>query len=121
MEEKITKQSEAFYFVSAIKVLKGQLIMTNERLLYSGIQERLKVNHGKLGNVLRDNIEKKMGYDNLPVEEIFDIPLKDASAELKRAGLSKRLVVTDHRDGKSYKLTINKKAERNEWPEMING
>ena len=118
MDEKILKQSEAQYFKSVTKVLKGQLTMTTDRIRYSGIQDRAQFDHGAVGNIIRDKMESAMGYDNLPEELIFDIPLKDVKHELKRFGLSKRLVIID-KDGNEYKLAIHPKAERNSWPEAI--
>ncbi|MCG8573635.1 MAG: hypothetical protein MI810_02030 [Flavobacteriales bacterium] len=120
MEEQIIKQSEASYFKSATKVLKGYVTLTEKRIIYSGIQERAQMNHGVVGNVIRDKMEKAMGYGNEQEELIFDLPLAQVEAELKRYGLSKRLLIRDS-DGKEFKLTIwGKKAERESWPGAIN-
>lgn len=118
MEEKIVKESQASYFKSATHVMTGALIMTSDSIRYSGTQDRLKMDHGALGNKVRDKLEAKMGYDNPEEQFIFDIPLADFQYELKRFGLSKRLIITD-KEGTVFKLTIPNKAERNEWPEAI--
>jgi hypothetical protein len=117
MEEQEIKRSEAMYFKSAAVVLKGQLIMTNKRISYAGTQERLQMNHGAVGNIIRDKIEDKLGYSNLQEEAIFSIPLLEVKSGMKRFGFSKRLVLTDI-SGNEYKLTI-KKSERDEWPAAI--
>jgi hypothetical protein len=119
MEEKFIKQSEAMYFKSSTKVLKGNLTLTDKRITYAGIHERLKVNHGVLGNVVRDKLEKKMGYDNPQEELIFDIPISEAVPSLRKYGFSKRLIITD-KEGTEFKLTLYTKAERAEWPVAIN-
>jgi len=118
MEEKIIKESKAIYFVSAVKALEGYLIMTNKRIMYSGTQLRTQFDHGVVGNVVRDKMEKAMGYDNPKEEYIFDIPVSEVSQSLKRFGFSKRLLLTD-KEGNQYKLTIYSKTEREEWPEAI--
>lgn len=119
MEEKIVKQVKAQYFKSATKVLLGDLTLTNQRITYSGIEQRIKQNHGVVGNVIRDKMEKAMGYDDLQEEHIFDIPLSEAESYLKRFGLSKRLVIAD-KSGTEFKLILEaKKAERDEWPNTI--
>ena len=117
MEEQVIKQSEAMYFKSATVVLKGQLIMTDKRLSYSGIQDRMQMNHGAIGNIVRDKLEEKMGYNDLPEHVIFDLPLIEVTPSLKRFGFSKRLVINDI-EGNEYKLTIAKK-ERDGWLDAI--
>lgn len=117
MEEQIIKESEAQYFKSATVVLKGSLILTSQRVMYSGTQERIKMNHGVVGNVIRDKVESSMGYDNPAEQAIFDIPISEVAHGLKRFGLSKRLVLTDA-DGNEFKLVL-KKSEREEWPDAI--
>jgi hypothetical protein len=117
MEQQIIKQSEAMYFKSATVVLKGQLIMTDKRISYTGTQDRLQMNHGAVGNIIRDKLEEKMGYNDLPEETIFDLPVIEVTPSLKRFGFSKRLVITDV-EGNEFKLTI-KKSERDEWPNAI--
>lgn len=117
MEEKILKESEASYFKSATNVLNGFLVLTNKRLIYSGTRQRVRLNHGAAGNILRDKMEKAMGYDNPQEEHIFDIPVAEVKHGFKRFGLSKRLVLTDS-NGNEYKLML-KKSERNEWPDAI--
>jgi hypothetical protein len=118
MEEKIIKQTEAMYFKSATKVLKGNLVLTDKRIMYSGKIDRLQVDQGVLGNIVRDKVEKKMGYANPEEEQIFDIPISEVQHALKKYGFSKRLVITD-KEGAEFKLTIAKKAERAEWPIAI--
>ncbi len=118
MEETILRQSQAGYFQSAVKVLLGDVVLTNKRVFYSGTQERVKLNHGAVGNIIRDKMESAMGYDNLQEDLIFDIPLSEVSASLKRFGLSKRLLLTDA-NGKQFSLQINNKADRNEWVEAV--
>jgi hypothetical protein len=118
MEDTIIMTSEALYFRSVTEVLKGDLVLTNKRITYSGIQERLQTNHGLVGNAVKDKLEKKLGYDNLPEHQIFDIALDQMKYELKRFGLSKRLIITD-KNGNIFKMTIQKKSERNEWPNKI--
>ncbi|MDG1477387.1 MAG: hypothetical protein P8Q14_09590 [Vicingaceae bacterium] len=117
MEDQIVKKSEAMYFKSATVVLKGDLIMTDKRISYSGVQDRMQMNHGAVGNIVRDKIEEKMGYNDLPNETIFDLPLIEVTPSLKRFGFSKRLVITDI-EGNDYKLTIDKK-ERDSWLDAI--
>ena len=117
MEEQILKQSQAGYFKSATQVLSGYLTLTNKRVTYSGTQERVKLNHGIVGNVIRDKMEEVMGYADLEEELIFDIPLDEVQHGMKRYGLSKRLVISD-KSGNEYKLTIAKK-EREDWPGAI--
>lgn len=118
MEENIVRESQASYFKSATVVLTEALTLTDNSLRYSGTQDRLQMNHGALGNKLRDKLEEKMGYDNPEEHYIFNIPLSEVNSELKRYGLSKRLVITD-KEGTEFKLTIAQKADRNEWPEAI--
>lgn len=118
MQETILRQSEAGYYPSALKVLLGDIVLTNKRIYYSGTQQRVKMNHGAAGNILRDKLETAMGYDNIREEPVFDIPLSEVTATLKRFGLSKRLLLTD-KSGNHYKLQINNKAARNEWPAAI--
>jgi len=119
VEEQIIKEVEAAYFKSATNMLKGNLTLTNKRIYYSGEQERLKVNHGLIGNVVRDKMESAMGYDKKEEEFIFDIPLGDATAELKRFGLSKRLLIRN-KSGEEFKLMLTaKKDERDSWPGII--
>lgn len=119
MEEKIVKEVKAQYFKSAVNMIEGYLILTNKRILYSGVQARVKFNHGALGNVLRDKMENAMGYGSNEEEAIFDIPLSEVSHRLKRFGFSKRLVISD-RQNNEYKLLLHgKKQERDEWVQVI--
>src|SRR6218665_249819 len=99
-------------------MLNGYLVLTNKRIFYSGSQVRLKVNHGAVGNIIRDKMESALGYDSIEEEHIFDIPLSDVTPSLKRFGFSKRLMLTD-KSGNQFKLMVNSKTERNEWPEVI--
>jgi hypothetical protein len=119
MEEKIIKEAKAQYLKSATHLVEGYLILTNKRIMYSGTQARVKFDHGAIGNVIRDGMEKAMGYDKQEEENIFDIPLSKAGHYFKRFGLSKRLVIHDENNNE-YKLMLNvKKAERDEWPGFI--
>lgn len=119
MEEKVIKEAKAQFFKSATNMIEGFLILTNKRILYSGTQARVKFNHGAVGNIIRDKMEKAMGYDSQEEETIFDIPLSDVDHKFKRFGLSKRLVISDKQNNE-YKLMLNvKKAERDEWPNAI--
>lgn len=119
MEERILKEVKAGYFKSAINMLEGYLILTNERMIYSGTQARVKLNHGAMGNMLRDKMEKSMGYDDLDEETIFDIPLSEVQHSLKRFGLSKRLVLKDKLNNEYSLSLMVKKAERDEWIKAI--
>lgn len=119
MEEQIIKEAKAQYFKSATSMIEGFLILTNKRIVYSGTQARVKFNHGAAGNIIRDKMEKAMGYDTIEEEHIFDIPLSDMNHTFKRFGFSRRLVISD-KDDHEYKLMLNiKKSERDEWPEAI--
>lgn len=117
MEESVLKQSRATYLKSATHLIEGYLVLTEQRLVYSGTQARVQFDHGAVGNVIRDKMEKAMGYDVQKEQIIFDIPLADVTHGLKRYGFSKRLVLTD-KQGNEFKLML-KKSERNEWPEAI--
>ena len=101
-------------------MLEGYLILTNKRILYSGTQARVRFNHGAVGNMLRDQMESAMGYDQQEEEHIFNIPLADVHGELKRFGLSKRLVLKDNLNNEFKLMLYVGKAERNEWPDAIN-
>lgn len=118
MEEKVIKESKGAYFKSATNMLEGYLVLTNERIMFSGTQARVKLNHGLVGNVIRDKMEKGMGYDSPEEELIFDMPISEVEPGLKRFGLSKRLVLKD-KSGNEFKIMINGKAERDEWPGII--
>lgn len=119
MEEQIIKEAKAQYFKSATSMIEGFLILTNKRIVYSGTQARVKFNHGAAGNIIRDKMEKAMGFDTIEEEHIFDIPLSEVNHTFKRFGFSKRLVISD-KDDNEYKLMLNiKKSERDEWPEAI--
>ncbi len=117
MEEKIIRQSEAGYFKSATKLFNGYLILTDTRISFMGEHARIKMNHGALGNIVRDKVEKKMGYDQ-PEQCQIDILLSELKYEVKRFGFTKRLILTD-KDGQVYKTQITKKSERAEWPDLI--
>lgn len=117
MEEQIIKESVANYFKSATNMLEGSLILTNKRLAYSGTQARLKMNHGAMGNIIRDKMEKAMGYDNPEEQYIFDIPINEVNYSLKRFGLSKLFLITDGQNNQ-YKIAL-KKSERDEWSTLI--
>lgn len=119
MEEILIKESKAQYHKSALNMIEGYLILTNKRIVYSGKQARVHFDHGALGNVIRDGMEKAMGYDKQEEESIFDIPLSEVSHSFKRFGLSKRLVITDKNNNEFKLMLIVKKAERDEWPEAI--
>ncbi len=116
MEEKILKQSEAEYFKSATNLIKGYIVMTDQRVIFYGSQSKMKFNHGTVGNLIRDKMEKAMGQDKDNEEFIFNIPKDEVSFGLKRFGFSKRLVVSD-KSGNEYKLTIYNKKDRNSWVE----
>lgn len=118
MEENVIKNTEAAYFKSTTKMFTGNLVLTNNRIVFTGEHARLKMNHGAIGNVIRDKMEKAMGYDT-PEEFLINIPLSELTCELKRFGFSKRLVLWD-KEGTRFNLQINKKSDRNEWPEVIN-
>ncbi len=120
MEEIVIKEAKAQYLKSAINMLEGYLILTNKRILYSGTQARVRFNHGAVGNMLRDQMESAMGYDQQEEEHIFNIPLSDVQGELKRFGLSKRLVLKDNQNNEFKLMLYVGKAERNEWPDAIN-
>lgn len=120
MEEIVIKEAKAQYLKSAINMLEGYLILTNKRILYSGTQARVRFNHGAVGNMLRDQMESAMGYDQQEEEHIFNIPLADVHGELKRFGLSKRLVLKDNLNNEFKLMLYVGKAERNEWPDAIN-
>ncbi len=115
MEEKVIKEAKAGYFKSAINMLEGYLILTNKRIIYSGTQARIKFNHGAVGNIIRDKMEKAMGYDNQEEENIFDIPITEVQHALKRFGLSKRLVLRDKLNNEYSLSLMVKKSERDEW------
>lgn len=119
MEEKVIKEDKAGYFKSAINMLEGYLILTDKRIIYSGTQARIKLNHGAAGNILRDKMEKAMGYDNLEEENVFDIPISEVQHTLKRFGLSKRLVLKDKLNNEYSLSLMVKKAERDEWMKAI--
>jgi hypothetical protein len=119
MEEVVLKEAKAQFFKSATNMIEGYLILTNKRIVYSGTQARVKFNHGAMGNVIRDQMEKAMGYDHQEEQTIFDIPLAEVSHGFKRFGLSKRLVISDAQQNE-YKLMLNiAKSERDEWPAAI--
>lgn len=117
MEEKIIKTSQAAYFQSVTKMFNGDLILTSTRILFQGEHARIKFDHGVAGNIIRDKMEKAMGYDQ-PEELVFEIPVEEAGYELRRFGFSKRLVLKD-KAGKEYSIQIGKKTERDEWPAAI--
>lgn len=119
MEEKVIKEAQAQYLKSAVNLIDGFLILTNKRIFYSGSQARVKLNHGALGNVVRDKMEQAMGYDTQEEENIFDIPLTDVNHAFKRFGLSKRLVITDKQNIEYKLMLMVKKAERDEWTKAI--
>jgi hypothetical protein len=119
MDEILIKEAPAQYYKSVTSLIQGFLILTNKRIFYSGTQARVKFDHGAVGNILRDKMEKAMGYDTQEEEYIFDIPLADAGHSFKRFGLSKRLVITD-KNNNEYKLMLTVgKAERDTWPAAI--
>jgi len=117
MEEKIVKSSQAAYFQSALKMFNGNLILTDKRILFQGEHARVKFDHGAVGNIIRDKMEKAMGYDE-PEEFVFEIPVAEAQHELRRFGFSKRLILKN-KSGQEYNIQINKKTERDEWPAAI--
>lgn len=118
MEEKVVKEAKAQYY-KLTKMIEGYLILTNKRILFSGTQARVKFNHGAVGNIIRDKMEKAMGYGNQEEETVFDIPLSEVNHKFKRFGFSKRLVIID-KQNTEYKLMLNvKKSERDEWPMAI--
>jgi len=117
MEEKIIKSSQAAYFQSVAKMFNGNLILTDKRILFQGEHARIKFDHGAVGNIIRDKMEKAMGYDE-PEEFVFEIPVAEAQQELRRFGFSKRLILKD-RTGHEFSIQIGKKAERDEWPAAI--
>ena len=115
MEEKVIKEAKAGYFKSAINMLEGYLILTNKRIIYSGTQARIKFDHGAVGNIIRDKMEKAMGYDKQEEENIFDIPIAEVQHSLKRFGFSKRLILKDNQNNEYSLSLMVKKAERDEW------
>jgi hypothetical protein len=117
MEEQIIKEGEAHYFKSATHLVEGSLVLTNKRLIYSGTQARVQLNHGALGNIIRDKMETAMGYDNPEEQHIFDIPINEVNHSLKRFGLSKLFLITDGQNNQ-YKVAV-KKSERDEWSNSI--
>lgn len=117
MEEKILHKSEVAYFQSATKMFTGDLILTDARVYFIGEHARIKMNHGVVGNKIRDKMEKAMGYDT-PEESMINIPLTEIRHELKRFGLSKRLILED-KEGQKFKIQINNKADRDSWPSAI--
>jgi hypothetical protein len=119
MEEIVIKEAQAQYLKSAVKLIDGYLILTNKRILYSGTQARVKFDHGAVGNIVRDKMEKAMGYDNNEEENIFDIPLSDLNHKIERYGFSKRLVISDKQNVEYKLMLMVKKAERDEWPNAI--
>jgi hypothetical protein len=119
MDEIVLKEVKASYLKTATNMLEGYLVLTNKRIFYSGTQARIRMNHGAIGNVIRDKMETAMGYDNPEEEHLFDIPLGQLNCSLKRYGLSKRVVLSDHQ-GNEFKLMVyEKKAERDQWPVII--
>lgn len=119
MEEKVIKEAQAGYFKSAINMLEGYLILTNKRIIYSGTQARVKFDHGAMGNIIRDKMEKAMGYDKQEEENVFDIPITEVQHTLKRFGFSKRLVLRDNHNNEFSLSLMVKKSERDEWPAAI--
>lgn len=117
MEEVILKSSDAAYFKSATKMFTGQLVLTNRRILFNGEHARLKFDHGAIGNILRDKMEKAMGYDEAE-QFVFEMQIGEAKHELRRFGFSKRLILHDPQ-GQKYNIQINSKKERNGWPDAI--
>ena len=117
MEEKILKESDGQYFQTASKLLEGKLVLTNKRVLFSGVLHRSQLNHGVVGNVIKDKLEKKMGYSNTDDQLVFSIPLNDASVTMK-GGMFKKLIFSD-KQGNSWKIINVKKAERVEWPSNV--
>jgi|GEM_PF-1588115 len=118
MSETILKRTEADYQASLTKVLKGDLILTRERLMYAGEQQRMQFDHGVIGNAIQDKMKAMAGHDQATVEHVFNLPVADVSARLKRYGFSKRLVITDA-EGTEYRLFIWDKKERNAWVQAI--
>lgn len=118
MEENIIKESEAIYLESSVKMFKGNLVLTDQRIIFTGEHERIKLNHGILGNVVRDKLEKKMGYDK-PEESVFDLSLSGIDCALKKFLFAKNIIITD-KTGKTYKVQIVKKADTEDWVEAIN-
>lgn len=117
MEEIVLKESDGQYFQSASKLLEGKLILTNKRVLFSGVLHRSQMSHGLVGNVIKDQLEKKMGYADTDEKQVFSIPLKDAKVEMK-GGMFKKLIFSDA-SGNSWKVINVKKAERVEWPSNV--
>lgn len=119
MEEKIIRETEAFYFESALKLIEGYLVLTNKRIFYSGKQMKVKFNHGAIGNIVRDKMAEAMGYGEPEEEHIFEFPLAEITPSLKRQGFGKRLVITD-KNNHEFKLTLRvPKAELNQWVSYI--
>ena len=119
MEEIVIKEAQAQYLKSAVKLIDGYLILTNKRIIYSGTQARVQFDHGVIGNIVRDKMEKAMGYDTKKEENIFDIPLSDVNHKIERYGFSKRLVISDKQNVEYKLMLMVKKAERDEWPNAI--
>jgi hypothetical protein len=117
MEEALLHKSQAAYFKSATKMFNGELVLTTTRVIFTGEHARIQMNHGAIGNIIRDKMETAMGYDT-PEESLIDIPISEIKFELKRFGLSKRLILED-KDGQVYKLQINEKSIRDAWPSEI--
>lgn len=117
MEEKIIKEAKAGYFKSATKLYNGTLILTDKRILFSGEHARLQVNHGLVGNMVRNKLEKTMGYDKAD-ESLIEIPLADVQHQLKRFGFTKRLVLKDG-SGQIYNLQLLNRKEQPEWQDAI--
>lgn len=117
MEETVLYKSQAAYFKSATKMFNGELVLTNNRVVFTGEHARIQMNHGLVGNVIRDKMEKAMGYDT-PEESLINIPIGEIKYALKRFGLSKRLILED-KEGQVYKIQINDKSVRDGWPSAI--
>lgn len=119
MEEIILKEAEANYLKSAVNMLQGYLVLTNKRIYYSGVQVRVKFNHGAIGNIIRDKMEEKLGYNNPKEEAVFDIPISEVQHRLKRFLFSKRLVLKDKTNTEYQLMLVAKNTELNVWQQAI--
>lgn len=116
MEETIVLQANSGYFEKPTKLYNGELVLTNKRILFSGEHERVKYDYG-IGNQVVKKMEDVLGY-NKGIEHLIEIPVQEVTAELKRFGFTKRLILKDSQ-GKVYKLQLHDRKLQPSWIQTI--
>ncbi len=112
MEETLIRSEEANY-LPGVKMIIGTLMLTNQRLLFSGTQFHIKEEEG----TIMYHFDKALNINQFSEEEYINLPLNGVTCEIKRHGLTKVVLVTDP-EGNRYKLAV-KKSQRQEWVDAI--